>query len=692
MAAVSAMTPSHESDSACSRRGVFATAGPAGEAFSAEQLLGDFSGIYGGSHFGGSSSSTSSPPLARVGGLSRCSSAPSLVGAAMKLENQRLREEIKLMCGTIQGQSKQLSQLWSETSRLKSRGAIPASAAARAQQGGSPGLSSLVSGVAELSRRRLEAEVKLEAAGLGPEGSLSRDMQHRGVGGGGGGGGCISQRKSQTGMLSPEMSGGSASPAALWQQQHQQHQQQQQQQQQRKRHRQSQQLLQEEQQAEQQQQQPQQQQQQQQQHNQRQHMPDPHQQSLQSLQREQPERTRRSDLQHGWLVPGASSQAVGCPCSGAYSTDQFLPTKGDQLLPAKGGVPLEGCGEQQECLCLREADHWGLHPSNDMLVLGDGLDDGLFISGGPDDSAPLANYTGGDVHSDDELSFAGSVTAGISDLTTAEDKFGGMPVVEQPKIPAAGSLRRKSTGIRVDSAPRLSSASDMDVMSDLSEGVVEQLAMQGVTSSEEEETSSEEEEDSMEVVKKLGVAPAKVVISADSEESEEDSMELVRKVKAERISTAPAQVVTKAASEDSEEEEDSMEMVRKVKAERISSAAPEQQQQPVSPATPLESSRVVPARPLSPVTPEASSSSKREASPWIPAAGAEEAPKVIAAAADVVRPMSVPGLDDTDSDEEVENILGAVSSDDESSVSSGGNDAVAFADARGRSANLMSRE
>ncbi|CAE8650801.1 unnamed protein product, partial [Polarella glacialis] len=194
-----------------------------------------------------------------------------------------------------------------------------------------------------------------------------------------------------------------------------------------------------------------------------------------------------------------------------------------------------------------------------------------------------------------------------------------------------------------------------------------------------------------EVVKKLGVAPAKVVISADSEESEEDSMELVRKVKAERISTAPAQVVTKAASEDSEEEEDSMEMVRKVKAERISSAAPEQQQ-PVSPATPLESSRVVPARPLSPVTPEASSSSKREASPWIPAAGAEEAPKVIAAAADVVRPMSVPGLDDTDSDEEVENILGAVSSDDESSVSSGGNDAVAFADARGRSANLMSRE
>ena len=42
-----------------------------------------------------------------------------LEAAAVKLENQRLREEIRAMCNTIKSQSSQLSELWAETQRLQ---------------------------------------------------------------------------------------------------------------------------------------------------------------------------------------------------------------------------------------------------------------------------------------------------------------------------------------------------------------------------------------------------------------------------------------------------------------------------------------------------------------------------------------------------------------------------------------------
>jgi hypothetical protein len=41
--------------------------------------------------------------------------------AAVKLENQRLREEIRAMCNTIKSQSSQLSELWAETQRLQAQ-------------------------------------------------------------------------------------------------------------------------------------------------------------------------------------------------------------------------------------------------------------------------------------------------------------------------------------------------------------------------------------------------------------------------------------------------------------------------------------------------------------------------------------------------------------------------------------------
>eukprot|EP00928_Gymnodinium_smaydae_P050396 TRINITY_DN3395_c0_g1_i1.p1 TRINITY_DN3395_c0_g1~~TRINITY_DN3395_c0_g1_i1.p1 ORF type:complete len:916 (-),score=94.39 TRINITY_DN3395_c0_g1_i1:194-2941(-) len=77
---------------------------------------------------------------ARPGALTRSDSAPNLVGStlpkaldvkAIELENQRLREEIRAMCGTIQRQSGKLSKLWSETYGL-THAASAADAAARA--------------------------------------------------------------------------------------------------------------------------------------------------------------------------------------------------------------------------------------------------------------------------------------------------------------------------------------------------------------------------------------------------------------------------------------------------------------------------------------------------------------------------------------------------------------------------------
>lgn len=44
-----------------------------------------------------------------------------LEAAAVKLENQRLREEIRAMCNTIKSQSSQLSELWAETQRLQAQ-------------------------------------------------------------------------------------------------------------------------------------------------------------------------------------------------------------------------------------------------------------------------------------------------------------------------------------------------------------------------------------------------------------------------------------------------------------------------------------------------------------------------------------------------------------------------------------------
>ncbi|CAE8713509.1 unnamed protein product, partial [Polarella glacialis] len=62
---------------------------------------------------GGSSSSRSVP---------RPSSPGLEEAASVKLENRRLREEIRSMCGTIQVQSGQLSQLWAETTQLNAQG------------------------------------------------------------------------------------------------------------------------------------------------------------------------------------------------------------------------------------------------------------------------------------------------------------------------------------------------------------------------------------------------------------------------------------------------------------------------------------------------------------------------------------------------------------------------------------------
>ncbi|CAK9063110.1 unnamed protein product [Durusdinium trenchii] len=100
-------------------------------------------GYLNGVAHGGSSSSTAS--AAQGSRLSKSGSAPSLVeAAAVKLENQRLREEIRAMCNTIKYQSSQLSALWAETNKLQAR------------QKGPGGVSKLMAGVAELSRMRLE--------------------------------------------------------------------------------------------------------------------------------------------------------------------------------------------------------------------------------------------------------------------------------------------------------------------------------------------------------------------------------------------------------------------------------------------------------------------------------------------------------------------------------------------------------
>ena len=106
------------------------------------------SGYLNGVVHGGSSSSTAS--AAQGSRLSKSGSAPSLVeAAAVKLENQRLREEIRAMCTTIKSQSSQLSDLWAETQRLQARKDGKRSRTAS-------NVSNLMAGVAELSRMQLD--------------------------------------------------------------------------------------------------------------------------------------------------------------------------------------------------------------------------------------------------------------------------------------------------------------------------------------------------------------------------------------------------------------------------------------------------------------------------------------------------------------------------------------------------------
>ncbi|CAE7227139.1 GIP [Symbiodinium sp. CCMP2592] len=95
--------------------------------------------------------------------MSRSGTAPNLVqAAAVKLENDRLREEIRAMCNTIKYQSSQLSELWTETKLLQARWTSKAQRV--------PSMSSLVRGVAELSRRQLDPG----AMGAGSHSELSR--------------------------------------------------------------------------------------------------------------------------------------------------------------------------------------------------------------------------------------------------------------------------------------------------------------------------------------------------------------------------------------------------------------------------------------------------------------------------------------------------------------------------------------
>lgn len=106
------------------------------------------SGYLNGVVHGGSSSSTAS--ATQGSRLSKSGSAPSLVeAAAVKLENQRLREEIRAMCNTIKSQSSQLSELWAETQRLQAR-----KNGKRCRTASN--VSNLMAGVAELSRMQLD--------------------------------------------------------------------------------------------------------------------------------------------------------------------------------------------------------------------------------------------------------------------------------------------------------------------------------------------------------------------------------------------------------------------------------------------------------------------------------------------------------------------------------------------------------
>lgn len=106
------------------------------------------SGYLNGVVHGGSSSSTAS--ATQGSRLSKSGSAPSLVeAAAVKLENQRLREEIRAMCNTIKSQSSQLSELWAETQRLQAR-----KNGKRCRT--TSNVSNLMAGVAELSRMQLD--------------------------------------------------------------------------------------------------------------------------------------------------------------------------------------------------------------------------------------------------------------------------------------------------------------------------------------------------------------------------------------------------------------------------------------------------------------------------------------------------------------------------------------------------------
>lgn len=78
-------------------------------------------------------------------GLAKCGSAPSFADAeSVRLENKRLRDEIRSMCDTIKHQSSQLSQLWADTNVYQ------------AHQGSLGGNATLLHNIASLSRRQLD--------------------------------------------------------------------------------------------------------------------------------------------------------------------------------------------------------------------------------------------------------------------------------------------------------------------------------------------------------------------------------------------------------------------------------------------------------------------------------------------------------------------------------------------------------